>query len=153
MNRHRLPPAPNLDQLRWNRFELVCLVIPLARAVLYVCGFAPAQLDESLVAQPVQAAALCLLGAAAFTGLVGVLKQWPIVERAGLHLLWPMCVAYAIVLVAASWRGALLSTVIYGAIALSAWSRAGEITRSMRVVNRWLADPPPRPSPGPGTRP
>lgn len=138
MNRPRR--RTDLQQLRFNRFELTVLFVPLARAVFAPFGFVPAQFDESNVAPIVRVLAVILLGVGALVAVVGVLRQWPIIERAGLQLVAPLAVAYAIVLLAADWHGAFVSALIYLVIALVCGDRSGEITRTMRLANRWLQD-------------
>lgn len=126
--------------LHWNRFELVVLALPLIRGVLFPFGVVPPQFEESQVAPLVRATAIVLLSIGAGVGCFGVIRQWPIIERAGMHLLAPLCIAYAVVLLAADSRASIVSVVIYVLIAAACADRAREITKSMRTANRWLED-------------
>ena len=131
-----------------NRWQLAVLFIPAARSVLYAAGLVPSQLTSQVLPTLLQVVILTYLGAAAVVAIYGVLREQPIVERAGLMSLWPAASMYGLTLFIADPARSGLSLVIYGVVAAAARSRQGEITKAMRLTNRVLSAH--RDSGGPG---
>lgn len=124
----------------WNRdrWELVVLSIPFTRAVLYAAHLAPAQLNDEVIRPLWQVIALIALGASALIATVGVLRERPIIERAGLHILGPLAVLYGLASAVSDWHRGLVTFAVYTMIAACCFARAHEITKAMRIVNRTL---------------